>query len=49
MASPEFNTLWADQRVQACATAQQTLRSVEQPDQILVTCTAPPGRRQRRH
>jgi hypothetical protein len=58
MASPEFNTLWADQRVQACATAdyelrhprigtltvtQQTLRSVEQPDQTLVTCTAAPG------
>jgi transcriptional regulator with XRE-family HTH domain len=58
MASPEFNALWADQRVQACATAryelrhpqvgsltvtQQTLRSVEQPDQTLVACTAPPG------
>lgn len=58
MASPEFNALWADQRVQACATArydlhhpqignltvtQQTLRSVERPDQSLVTCTAPAG------
>lgn len=58
MASPEFSTLWADHRVQACATArydlrhpqigdltvtQQTLRSIEQPDQTLVTCTAPAG------
>ncbi len=57
MASPPFNALWADQHVQACATArytlrhpqignltvtQQTLRSVERPDQTLVTCTAPP-------
>lgn len=56
MASPEFSALWADHRVQACATArydlhhpqigdltvtQQTLRSIEQPDQTLVTCTAP--------
>jgi transcriptional regulator with XRE-family HTH domain len=58
MASREFSALWADHRVQACATAryrlhhprvgdltvtQQTLRSVEQPDQTLVTCTAPAG------
>jgi hypothetical protein len=58
IASPQFNALWADHRVQACATAryelhhpevgdltvtQQTLRSVERPDQTLVTCTAPPG------
>ena len=58
MSSPEFATLWADHRVQACATAhyalhhpwigdltvtQQTLRSIEQPDQTLVTCTAPAG------
>ena len=56
--SPQFNELWADHRVQACATAryelrhplvgeltvtQQTLRSVERPDQTLVTCTAPSG------
>ncbi|MGH3417430.1 MAG: transcriptional regulator, partial [Actinocrinis sp.] len=58
MVSPRFNALWADQRVQACATAgyelrhpqvgsltvtQQTLRSIERPDQTLVTCTAAPG------
>jgi MmyB-like transcription regulator ligand binding domain len=58
MASPEFSELWADHRVQACATArydlrhpqigeltvtQQTLRSIEHPDQTLVTCTAPTG------
>ena len=58
MASPEFNRLWADQTVQACATAeyglrhplvgdltitQQTLRSVQAPEQTLVTCTAPAG------
>jgi transcriptional regulator with XRE-family HTH domain len=58
MASPEFGALWADHRVQACATAryglrhpqigdltvtQQTLRSIERPDQTLVTCTAPAG------
>lgn len=53
--SPEFAALWADHRVQPCATAvyelahpligklaltQQTLRSVEHPDQTLVTHTA---------
>lgn len=58
MASPEFAGLWADRRVQACATArydlrhpligvltvtQQTLRSIDRPDQTLVTCTAPAG------
>ena len=58
MASPEFSALWADHRVQACASAryalhhpqvgdltvtQQTLRSIERPDQTLVTCTAPAG------
>ncbi|MER5516905.1 helix-turn-helix transcriptional regulator [Streptomyces sp. NPDC002763] len=58
MASAEFSALWADHRVQACATAhyalhhpligdlavtQQTLRSIERPDQTLVTCTAPSG------
>ena len=58
MASPEFAGLWADHRVQACATArydlrhpligaltvtQQTLRSIDRPDQTLVTCTAPAG------
>jgi len=58
MASPEFQALWSDQRVQACATAaydlqhpligaltvtQQTLRSIDQPGQTLVTCTAAPG------
>ena len=58
LASPEFAALWADHRVQACATAsyelrhpqvgnltvtQQTLRSIERPDQTLVTCTAPAG------
>lgn len=57
MASPEFQALWSDQRVQACATAsydlrhpligaltvtQQTLRSIDQPGQTLVTCTAAP-------
>ena len=56
MASPEFAALWADHRVQPCATAhydlhhpqigdltitQQTLRSIDHPDQSLVTCTAP--------
>jgi transcriptional regulator with XRE-family HTH domain len=55
MASTEFATLWADVRVQACATAvyefdhplvgtfsvtQQTLRSIDHPDQTLVTHTA---------
>lgn len=58
MSSPEFARLWADHRVQACATArydlnhprighltvtQQTLRSIEHPDQTLITCTAPAG------
>jgi len=58
MASAEFSALWADHRVQACATAryelrhplvgdltvtQQTLRSIEQPAQTLVTCTTPAG------
>jgi transcriptional regulator with XRE-family HTH domain len=58
MASPEFASLWADVRVQACTTAayelrhpligtvvvtQQTLRSIEHPDQTLVTHTAPAG------
>jgi transcriptional regulator with XRE-family HTH domain len=58
MASPHFAALWADHRVQACATAaydlrhpligaltitQQTLRSIDRPDQTLVTCTAPAG------
>lgn len=58
MASPDFASLWADHRVQACATAvytlhhplvgdvtvtQQTLRSVDHPDQTLVTHTAPAG------
>lgn len=55
VASPEFASLWADHRVQPCATAvyelahpligklaltQQTLRSVEHPDQTFVTHTA---------
>lgn len=63
MASPEFSALWADLRVQACASAryelhhpqvgrltvtQQTLRSIERPDQTLVTCTAPPDQPQPR-
>ena len=58
IASPEFASLWADHRVQACATAgytlhhplvgdlavtQQTLRSIDHPDQTLVTHTAPAG------
>ncbi|WP_093186687.1 helix-turn-helix domain-containing protein [Sanguibacter gelidistatuariae] len=58
VASPEFASLWADHRVQPCATAvyelahplvgrvsvnQQTLRSVDHPDQSLVTHTAPVG------
>lgn len=58
MQSPDFASLWADHRVQACATAvytlhhplvgdvtvtQQTLRSVDHPDQALVTHTAPAG------
>lgn len=58
IASPEFASLWADHRVQACATAvytlhhplvgelsvtQQTLRSIDHPDQTLVTHTAPEG------
>ena len=58
MASPEFQALWADQRVRPCASAaydlrhpqvgdltvtQQTLRSIDRPDQTLVTCTAAPG------
>jgi transcriptional regulator with XRE-family HTH domain len=58
IASATFGSLWADQRVQACATAeyeihhplvgsltvtQQTLRSVDHPDQTLVTHTAPKG------
>ena len=58
MASPEFAELWADHRVQPCATAhydlhhpqvgdltitQQTLRSIDRPDQTIVTCTAPTG------
>ena len=58
MRSTEFASLWADNRVQARATAvyelrhplvgslvltQQTLRSVEHPDQTLVTHTAPAG------
>lgn len=56
IASETFGALWADQRVQACATAvyelqhplvgnlavtQQTLRSIDQPGQTLVTHTAP--------
>ncbi|CAN5201363.1 helix-turn-helix transcriptional regulator [soil metagenome] len=56
IASAEFASLWADHRVQACATAvytlhhplvgdvavtQQTLRSIDRPDQTLVTHTAP--------
>ena len=58
VASPEFATLWADQRVRPCATAvyelqhplvgklsltQQTLRSIDHPDQTLVTHTTPAG------
>jgi transcriptional regulator with XRE-family HTH domain len=58
IASATFGSLWADQRVQACATAeyeihhplvgdltvtQQTLRSIDHPDQTLVTHTAPKG------
>lgn len=58
MASPEFSSLWADHKVQACATAdyalhhplvgdltvtQQTLRSIDHPDQTLVTHTVSPG------
>ncbi|WP_022885901.1 helix-turn-helix domain-containing protein [Glaciibacter superstes] len=58
LASTEFASLWADHRVQPCATAvyelqhplvgtltltQQTLRSVDHPDQCLVTHTAPAG------
>lgn len=56
--SDTFASLWADHRVQACATAaytlqhplvgeltvtQQTLRSIDHPDQTLVTHTAPQG------
>jgi transcriptional regulator with XRE-family HTH domain len=58
MASTDFASLWADVRVQACATAvyelnhpligalsvtQQTLRSIDHPDQTLVTHTAAAG------
>jgi len=58
IASTEFASLWADVRVQACATAvyemehplvgslvvtQQTLRSIDHPDQTLVTHTVPAG------
>lgn len=58
LSSPDFSSMWADQKVQACATAhynlhhplvgdltvtQQTLRSIQTPDQTLVTCTASPG------
>jgi transcriptional regulator with XRE-family HTH domain len=58
MASAEFAALWADNRVQPCATAsyelqhplvgrftitQQTLRSIDAPDQTFVTHTAPRG------
>lgn len=58
MASSEFNSMWADHTVAACAAAryeldhplvgrltitQQTLRSVETPEQTLVTCTAAAG------
>lgn len=58
VSSAEFASLWADHRVQPCATAvyelqhplvgklsvtQQTLRSIEHPDQTLVTHTAPAG------
>ncbi|MEK8225328.1 hypothetical protein NKG05_03125 [Oerskovia sp. M15] len=58
MTSTEFAALWADHKVQACATAdyslhhplvgdltvtQQTLRSIDHPDQTLVTHTAPAG------
>ena len=56
IASEAFGSLWADHRVQACATAeyelhhplvggltvtQQSLRSIESPDQTLITHTAP--------
>ncbi|GLY31425.1 helix-turn-helix transcriptional regulator [Kineosporia sp. NBRC 101731] len=58
MSSPDFARLWADHRVQPCATAdyelqhplvgtltvtQQSLRSLQSPSQVLVTCTAPAG------
>lgn len=58
MTNPDFNAMWADHKVQACAAAQydlrhplvgqltitqQTLRSIQTPDQTLVTCTAPAG------
>ncbi|MCS5717749.1 helix-turn-helix transcriptional regulator [Herbiconiux sp. CPCC 205763] len=58
MASADFAKLWADIRVQPCATAvyemrhplvgalsvtQQTLRSIDNPDQTLVTHTAAAG------
>jgi transcriptional regulator with XRE-family HTH domain len=58
LSSPDFGSMWADQRVQACAAArynlhhplvgdltvtQQSLRSIQTPDQTLVTCTVGPG------